>query len=215
MGLPGLRGLGPGAVEDAQNALDPRPILGAVFGSGYPDCEEVIRRVGDQFNRIRNPVTGKSYVENPGTVFDGNLQKRWVQKLDGKSRPMFLTKEEYEAKRAIKDAEGEATERLTEAYQRNTGRKPTVAQLEAVVALDKNVQNAHKNYAKVLGFTLITEICIHVTDAVNSPKLPFRIQHALIQNMIGVLRIAFDQKIQSDGGNTGQEILNKLKKFLP
>jgi hypothetical protein len=72
-----------------------------------------------------------------------------------------------------------------------------------------------KNYAKVLGFTLITEICIHVTDAVNSPKLPFRIQHALIQNMIGVLRIAFDQKIQSDGGNTGQEILNKLKKFLP
>jgi hypothetical protein len=120
MGLPGLRGLGPGAVEDAQNALDPRPILGAVFGSGYPDCEEVIRRVGDQFNRIRNPVTGKSYVENPGTVFDGNLQKRWVQKLDGKSRPMFLTKEEYEAKSKCNDGtlivdhiDGDCTKDLT------------------------------------------------------------------------------------------------------
>lgn len=148
MGLPGLRGLGPGAVEDAENALDPRPILSAVFGSGYPDCEEVIKVVGDQNNRIKNPETGKYYVEHPETVstsassvsdaydsFYENVykfykdypaiiemykkqqealkevlnnssvkyQKRWIQKLDGKGRPVFLTKEEYEAKSKCND----------------------------------------------------------------------------------------------------------------
>jgi hypothetical protein len=72
-----------------------------------------------------------------------------------------------------------------------------------------------KNYAKVLGFTLITDICIYVVNAVNSHALPFRVQYALIQNMIGVLRIAFDQKIQSDGGETGKEILARLKSLLP
>jgi len=72
-----------------------------------------------------------------------------------------------------------------------------------------------KNYAKVLGFTLITEICLHVVNAVNTNKLSFRVQKALIQNMIGVLKIAFDQKIQSDGGETGKEILTRLKTLLP
>ena len=72
-----------------------------------------------------------------------------------------------------------------------------------------------KNYAKILGFTLITEICIHVVNAVNTNKLPFLIQKMLIQNMIGVLKIAFDQKIQSDGGETGKEILARLAILLP
>ena len=72
-----------------------------------------------------------------------------------------------------------------------------------------------KNYSKLLGFTLITEICIHVVDAVNTNKLHYRVQKALIENMIGVLKIAFDQKIQSDGGETGKEILARLKTLLP
>lgn len=89
------------------------------------------------------------FVLNPD-LLDRHVMAISVELLTAGTRWGEYIKEEYEAKRAIKDAEGEATERLTEAYQRNTGRKPTVAQLEAVVALDKNVQEAHKKYAKVL-----------------------------------------------------------------
>jgi hypothetical protein len=72
-----------------------------------------------------------------------------------------------------------------------------------------------KNYAKLLGFTLITEISINIVNAVNTNKLSFRIKKALIENMLGVLKIAFDQKIQSDGGKTGKEILARLEILLP
>ena len=36
--LPGMRGLAPGIMEDAQSALDPMPILKTAFGTGYPQC---------------------------------------------------------------------------------------------------------------------------------------------------------------------------------
>jgi hypothetical protein len=76
-GMPGMRGLAPGIVEDAKAALNPTPVLQAVFGSGYPSCRFERRPVGDQDGRIRNPSTGKSYVENPETVVNGQ-QGRWV-----------------------------------------------------------------------------------------------------------------------------------------
>ena len=76
-GMPGMRGLAPGIVEDAKAALNPVPVLEAVFGSGYPVCRFEKRPVGDQDGRIVNPATGKSYVENPETVVDGQ-QGRWV-----------------------------------------------------------------------------------------------------------------------------------------
>jgi hypothetical protein len=76
-GMPGMRGLAPGIVEDAKAALNPVPVMEAVFGSGYPSCRFEKRPVGDQDGRIRNPTTGKSYVENPETVINGQ-QGRWV-----------------------------------------------------------------------------------------------------------------------------------------
>jgi hypothetical protein len=60
--------LAPGIIEDAKSALDPEPIMSAVFGSGYPVCEYKWLPVGDQYGRIQNPETGKYYVENPETV---------------------------------------------------------------------------------------------------------------------------------------------------
>lgn len=81
-GLPGLRGLAPGIVEDAESALDPRPILAAVFGPAHPVCRLTARRVGDQDGRIQNPDTKAYFMENHETVYMENgvpMQRRWEQ----------------------------------------------------------------------------------------------------------------------------------------
>lgn len=81
-GLPGMRGMAPGILEDMKSALDPVPIIGAVFGSGFPSCRFEYKPVGDQDGRIQNSATGAYYIENPETVIqkDGTSQQgRWVQ----------------------------------------------------------------------------------------------------------------------------------------
>ena len=89
-GLPQLRGLAPGILEDVQVALDPRPVMSAVFGTGFPVCQLVEKRVGDQDNRIQAPAVpgadaGRPYVDDPQTVYyrDGvAYQKRWAHYFD-------------------------------------------------------------------------------------------------------------------------------------
>lgn len=77
----GLQGLAPGIVEDAKDALDPKPLMEAVFGSGYPQCRFEVKPVGDQNGRPTNPASGKSYVQDPGSIQMINgvaHQGRWV-----------------------------------------------------------------------------------------------------------------------------------------
>jgi len=84
-GLPAMRGLAPGIIEDAQRALDPVPILGAVFGSGYPSCTFQTLPVGDQNGKIMNEATGNYYIENPKSVVTINgkpHQGRWAYSSD-------------------------------------------------------------------------------------------------------------------------------------
>jgi hypothetical protein len=85
MGLPGLRGLAPGMIEDAERALNPEPLMKALFGSGYPQCKEVTLPVGDSWGRIAGD-DGTSWIANPETAFqqDDGLyyQKRWVYDKD-------------------------------------------------------------------------------------------------------------------------------------
>ena len=80
-GLPRLRGLAPGIVEDAKDALDPRPLMQAVFSGGSPQCRWEVRQVGDTAGSIQNPSTGKFYIENPETAYQQGgqtVQGRWV-----------------------------------------------------------------------------------------------------------------------------------------
>ena len=49
MGLPPLKGLAPGMIEDAEHALNPFPLMNSLFGSGYPQCKQVTLPVGDEF----------------------------------------------------------------------------------------------------------------------------------------------------------------------
>ena len=89
-GLPGMRGLAPGILEDAQSALDPMPIVKTIFGTGFPQCRLDTQEVGDQDGRIQNPDSKDSpakgyYVQNPETVFQQNgrsYQKRWAYDRD-------------------------------------------------------------------------------------------------------------------------------------
>jgi hypothetical protein len=96
-GLPRLRGLAPGILEDAQEALNPVPLVNSVFGNSYPVCKWESNVVGDERGRVRNPSTKKWYVTKPDTVtctdngtFDMTkgtcnkgkpVQSRWVQDM--------------------------------------------------------------------------------------------------------------------------------------
>lgn len=82
IGLPQMRGMAPGIVEDAKYALNPSPIINAVVGSGYPQCELVTKPVGDYDGKIYN-VDGELLVDPNGLIDNGGgrySQQRWVQK---------------------------------------------------------------------------------------------------------------------------------------
>jgi hypothetical protein len=90
MGMPGLRGLAPGMIEDAERALNPEPLMKALFGSGYARCKEVTLQVGDALGNIYGD-DGTSWIANPETAFKENgltYQKRWVYDKD-------LTREQW------------------------------------------------------------------------------------------------------------------------
>ncbi len=107
-GYPPLKGLGPAMIEDVKDALNPRPIIRTLFGSGYPRCKQVKKRIGTSLNRLyamdENGQEDKSkpVVENPNDViYDGETnefgpvpkQLRWV--LD-----TYVDRETYEADQA-------------------------------------------------------------------------------------------------------------------
>jgi hypothetical protein len=98
MGLPPLKGLGPGMIEDAKHALDPAPLMNSLFGSGYPECKQVTLKVGDAYNRIKDPDTGDYWITNPDKAQltdNGYVQTRWVQNTNEKGQPVNLTRKEW------------------------------------------------------------------------------------------------------------------------
>lgn len=92
LGMPPLKGLAPGMLEDAQAALNPLPVLNSLFGSGYAKCKQVQLPVGDAFGRIKS-LEGKEWIR---PLFPGDIQtigvyphqRRWV--FD-----RWITQEEY------------------------------------------------------------------------------------------------------------------------
>ena len=95
-------------IEDVKDALNPKPIVRALFGSGYPRCKQVKNRVGTSLNRLyaideNNQLDmSKPVVQNPTEViYDGETnefgpvpkQLRWV--LD-----KYMDRESYEAEQA-------------------------------------------------------------------------------------------------------------------
>lgn len=120
VGLPEMKGLAPGMIEDAKSALDPRDLFRAAFGDAYPDCVEVTLPVGDHKGSIRNPnykdskgneVAGDIYLSGPFVDKQGKsisnidvangakpYQRRWIQRTTRSGDPIYLTKENYDKK---------------------------------------------------------------------------------------------------------------------
>jgi hypothetical protein len=115
-GLPGLKGLAPGMLENARDALDPRPILSAVTGTGYPVCQQVTCPVGDSSGRIQNAQDAdKPYIIDPVQYVDGvPTQTRWVQATDDKGYAINITKSEFEVSPKCYNADGTYMERPPE-----------------------------------------------------------------------------------------------------
>lgn len=92
-GLPQMRGLAPGILEDAQDALNPRPVLNAVLGSGYPKCKQVTLPVGDSNGAIKSS-DGTLWINGP---VQGGKQTHWVQDTDKYGNLLYLSKQEFDA----------------------------------------------------------------------------------------------------------------------
>lgn len=107
-GLPGLKGLAPGMLENARDALDPRPIFSAVTATGYPVCQQVVCPVGDVNGSIQNSQDPtKLYIIDP-VQYDGTTptHTRWVQARDSTGAAISVTKDEFGATPKCYNADG-------------------------------------------------------------------------------------------------------------
>lgn len=107
-GLPGLKGLAPGMLENARDALDPRPIFAAVTATGYPVCQQVTCPVGDTNGNTANPTDpANPYILGAVEFVDGlPHQRRWVQAYDSTDSPINITKDEFAATPKCYNADG-------------------------------------------------------------------------------------------------------------
>jgi hypothetical protein len=104
VGLPQLRGMAPGILEDAKFALDPFPVINAVVGSGYPQCRLVKKPVGDFDGKVYN-VDGVLLVDPEGLIEENGryYQEHWIQDrvVTGENRPGENDDEHYARSDAI------------------------------------------------------------------------------------------------------------------
>lgn len=97
-GLPPLKGLAPGILEDAKAGLDPKPVVSAVLGSGYAQCKKVTKPVGDSFGNTKNPKTREPWILGKVEYIKGKPhQTHWVQDTDAKGDPIYLFVDEFDA----------------------------------------------------------------------------------------------------------------------
>jgi hypothetical protein len=99
VGLPPLKGLAPGAVEDMKEIADVRGITKAFLGSLYPVCEKQTLFVGTPDGKLKNS-DNKDIITDPKSVEMINnkpYQTRWVQSRKPNGEPITLTKEEFDA----------------------------------------------------------------------------------------------------------------------
>lgn len=129
MGMPPLKGLAPGMIEDAENALNPAPLINALFGSGYPQCKQVSYPVGDSYGNIADPSTGESWIADPNTATktsNGYVQKRWVQDTDSRGNPINLTRDQWTSSPKTFNKDGTPIQNKSEGFQNFMIRPTTI-----------------------------------------------------------------------------------------
>ena len=107
MGLPNLRGLGPGILEDAVSSLNPIPLMDAAVNGGYAKCKQVQLPVGDASGRIASRYTPATpWIKDAIKMVNGvPHQTRWV--LD-----QWISQEEYDAEPKTRKGTGEGFQNI-------------------------------------------------------------------------------------------------------
>jgi hypothetical protein len=132
MGLPELRGLGPGIMQDAMSALNPVPLLETAAKGGYAQCKQVSLPVGDGTGRLASRYTPDKPWIKGATQMKGGVphQTRWV--FD-----KWISAEEYAATPKTAVAEGyrnaDTTATATTTFSLKTSQVAAVALLGALV----------------------------------------------------------------------------------
>ena len=158
MGLPGMRGLAPGILEDARDALNPMPLLKAAVGGGYPDCVQVTLPVGDLNGKLRpdsftddkgRSVTPDTWVKGEVKMVNGRPhQARWIQAVDSKGERKYLDKDAWERVPKLYYPDGKLIEGFTSgpaAWEEYVDRKTATGILLVGIALAFTTFVAHKN----------------------------------------------------------------------
>jgi len=137
MHLPALRGLAPGMIEDAEHALNPMPLLNSMLGSGYPQCMQITKQVGDMTGAIADPDTGTPWIENPETAVKGNgglyYQSRWVQAVDRDGNPITMDKKAWDA--VPKSLNPDGSQKSVSGFQSMMTSPPSLAVLGILLVL--------------------------------------------------------------------------------
>ena len=95
--LPGLKGLAPGMLENARDALDPRPFFSAITGSGYPVCQQVQCPVGNVYGKIQEPDKPTPFIKGNIVYVDGRpVQNKWVQSYLDDNSEYTIDKQTYD-----------------------------------------------------------------------------------------------------------------------
>jgi hypothetical protein len=99
-----LRGMAPGIMEDAAEAMNPLPIFKATMESGYAKCKQVTLPVGDEYGRISSPFDASDvWIKDP--AFPKNVGNGEHKGVSGGSKPhqtrwvfdQSISMEEYNA----------------------------------------------------------------------------------------------------------------------
>ena len=108
MGLPQLRGIAPGIIEDAKAAMNTKPILQASFGNMYPVCDQISKPVGNDLGQTEDPQTGDVWVSSKidKWIFGKPYQRRWVQRTKRNGEPVFISRQQWEDTPKTHNADG-------------------------------------------------------------------------------------------------------------
>jgi hypothetical protein len=119
MGLPQMRGLAPGMLEDTKAALNPKPLLQAAFGSVYPVCEKATLPVGDEVGKIQDEA-GNKWVQGDIQYTNGRpTQTRWVQSKDKIGELMYTDAKTFDATPKTHNPDGSLKPGMKEGFEGN------------------------------------------------------------------------------------------------
>jgi hypothetical protein len=137
MGLPALRGIAPGIIEDTKSAMDIRPVLQSAFGNVYPVCDQKLLPVGDDWGRTEDPQTGDVWVRTKidAWVNGRPFQKRWVQRTKRNGDPVYVSRTTWENTPKTQNADGSNKQIVQPMQMQKEGFRSESGKLALVVAI--------------------------------------------------------------------------------